>query len=462
MDDAKMVTKPRPTTLWYRVASRIGTLITSGSASIVATSIAANLLRLISSMTLTRLLDANQFGVVGIVTSVAVVFSMLADIGTQAFVIRHPEGNNPDFLDQIWTLRLIRSIALTLAMGILAFPIAMLMHKPVIGPVIAAWSLAFVLDGLSSMAFATAIRERMLWRLSLLDISGNFVQLIIGIPLAIWLRSYWAIILSMIIAAAFKVALSYYLFSGSARRIFFSRSRAKELWEFARVIGPSSYLTLIILQADKIFLGATLSLESFGLYTVAATLAASPTVLAWSYTRRVLYPIYAETARESPERLAEIFYGKRRAASIVFTFLTAATAGGSALIIALLYDPRYMGAAPILTWLCVSASLSLVNYAADELLISVGKIRATLHANIVRATWLAIGIIVAITFQKPLIMVPFFGLIEIPTMFFYWYGLKRLGVLNWRQEGLVLLVATFGGGVGLASATIILGLFPAL
>jgi lipopolysaccharide exporter len=63
------------------LAKRAGLLITGGTSSVLASSMATGLLRLLSNLTLTRLLDAQSFGVVGVITSVAFVLTMLSDIG---------------------------------------------------------------------------------------------------------------------------------------------------------------------------------------------------------------------------------------------------------------------------------------------------------------------------------------------------------------------------------------------
>ena len=142
-----------------------------GTASIVAAAIASNLLRVASSVTLTRLLDARAYGVVGVISSVAFILQLSSDIGVQPFVIRHKLGEDPAFLDEVWTLRLIRSTVLTLVMAALSIPIAGFLGKPEFAAVLAVWSVTFIIDGLASMTFATAVRQQRLWRLTWSELS---------------------------------------------------------------------------------------------------------------------------------------------------------------------------------------------------------------------------------------------------------------------------------------------------
>ena len=91
---------------------------------VIAGNIVVNLARIVSSVVLTRLLTAEDFGVVGIVTSVLFTIAMLSDLGFQAYIIRHEEGDEQRFLDEVWTLRLIRGIAVSVAIAGLAAPIS--------------------------------------------------------------------------------------------------------------------------------------------------------------------------------------------------------------------------------------------------------------------------------------------------------------------------------------------------
>ena len=104
---------------------------------VVGTVIASNVLRMISSIVLTRLLMPEAFGTVGLISSIAFVLSMISDLGFQAFVIRHRDGAERRFLDVIWTIRLVRAAVLTLVLVMLATPIANLIHRPVIAAALA-------------------------------------------------------------------------------------------------------------------------------------------------------------------------------------------------------------------------------------------------------------------------------------------------------------------------------------
>ena len=429
---------------------RLIEVATGGAASIVVAAVLANLLRIVSSATLTRILDVQAFGVVGLVTSVAFVFSLVSDIGVQPFVIRHARGDDQTFLDEIWTMRLIRSIGLTAIMAALAVPVSLALGKPDFSPIIVVWSINFTLDGLASMAFATAVREQKLWRLAWLELGASVLVFLVSVILGILLRNYWALLMAMIVGATFKSVLSYWLFPNSSRRLRFSRETAREMWNFSRYIAPSSLMWMFVLQSDKLVLARMMPLATFGLYSLAVTISSAGSGLASNYTRRVLYPAYAAAVRTGSPPLRQVFYGMRRWPNLLYMMTIGGLGGGAGLIVSILYDARYGGVTLYLRLLCISAALVLANTASEEVLIAAGKLRATLNVNVIRIIYLVVGVAIAIVYGNTLILVAVFSLVEVAALANYWSSLRKVGLFDLREETVGLLAAGGGAAVGYA------------
>lgn len=441
---------------------RARNVISGGTSSVLFGAMAAGVLRLVSTLTLTRLLDARSYGVVGVIISVAYVLTMISDVGLLNFIARHKQGDQPAFLDEIWTLRLVRGLALTLAMLALSGPVAAFMHKPELAGPIAAWSLSFTIDGLSSLAFASATRHGQLWRLTLWDLSAALATFTISLACALILRSHWALIIGMLCGSAVKAICSYALFGSSRRRLVFSRARSSELWRFSRNIAVSSMLSLLIMQADKLVLARMMPLATYGAYSIAVTLAMSSAYLAIPYSNRVLAAAYSRAILQGKEQLRQIFYARRRKIVVGHMCSVGATIGGAPLIIALLYDPRYHIVTPFFQLLLISAALRMPVTAANQGLLALGATRPLLTANILRFVWLAVGGAVAFCSGRIMAMVIVFGTIEVPALLFLFWCLHREHLLSLREEGYGLVGALAFAGIGTVIANIALGLFPGL
>lgn len=435
----------------WRVRAR---QLLTGRASSVVTAVAfTNVLRVFSSLALTRLLDSSSYGVVGIVTSVAYVIAMLTDTGIIPFVVRHERAADPQFLDEVWTIRLVRGAMLTLVMAAVAGPVAHFLGKDALTAVIMAWSFSFLLDGMTSLAFATGVREQQLWRLSILDMVTSIMAMILSIVSAFVLRSYWAIMIGMLGSQVIRVGLSYALFRGSGRRLRFSPARSREVWAFSRNIALSSVLSLFILQADKIFLARMMPLATFGFYAIATTLATAPEAIAGPYNGRILYPAYVKAAQGGKAALARAYYAVRRRVSLLYAVGVGGLIGGAPVLVDILYDPRYVSVAPLIQIVAVRVLLRLPNLAAYEVTVAQGDTRSGLIGNLCRAVWLMVGGAVGVWYGDAWLMIAVVSTDEIPATFWYWWVLGRQGLLNLREELMFFGAAGLGlctGAAGLA------------
>ena len=424
--------------------------MSSDTSLIVWVMVFQNLLRIVSSMTLTRLLSEEAFAIVAVITSVLVTVGLVSDIGITAFLVRHERTAEKEFQNEVWTLRLIRGIILTIVTALVAAPVSRLLGHPDLALVIAVAGATSLLDGLQSLAPLVALRSRRLRKLTVIDVGSQILGLMISIALAYWLRSYWAIVFSNLFAQVLSIVFSYVLYDNSAQRWRVSRERSAELWRFSRFITGSTILTLVITQGDKLVLVRALPLDTMGLYVIAAGLAAAPVGLVAAYTSRVTYPLLAQVRREDPTILAYQFYHHRYFQTLLYCFAAGGLIGCAPAVIALLYDPRYLGAGVFLQIMAISSFFSFGTYAANEVMIALGHTRFTFFTNVVRLSYLIVGGAAGWTLLGPVGIVWAVGTVELVAQLFSWVWLRRSGLLDMRREALFLIAGAAGFGVGLA------------
>jgi O-antigen/teichoic acid export membrane protein len=413
-------------------------------------------------MLLTRLLTPSDFGIVGIITTIFVVAEMITDLGFEAFLVRHQQTDDRRFRDVIWTIHAKRGLGLFAAVAFASPAIAWAFGKPVVALPLAVASVIFFINGLSSLSLITALRRDMSRELSLLDFGLQVLQTTACLLLALWWRNAWSIIAAMVLQSGMRAFCSYAFFQESAHRPARDSAISQEFLAFSRVVMVSSTLALLIGQSDKLILGRLFTLDEFGLYAIAVTIASAPTGFAGSYVRRIAYPVYAQTSRDAPAQLGKVYYEVRNAASALYAFGCGGLIGGASLIVALLYDPRYGSASIFISLLMIASALRLPNQAAAELLTACGEIKATLHVNVLRIVWLLISIPAGFVLFRAIGVVGAVGLIEVPAMLYSWLLLRRVDVLDIRKELLFLGLLAAGTLIGLGGAREVLALFPRL
>ena len=315
-------------------------LYRSNTGVLIATTAGTVVVRMASTVFLTRLLSPDTFGVVGIISSIFYFVVMLTDLGFQAFVVRHPQGDEMHFRNVIWTVHVWRG-ALIAAVAMAFSPVvAAVLQKPEVALPLAAACLTLFFNGIASLSLITVLRRNGARRLSVFDLALAVFQTVLSILLAIWLRNVWAIIIAMIVQSAVRAILSYVMFQDGRHRFAFDRALGREFWRFSRIILMSSFIALLLNQTDKLVLARIFSLSEFGLYAVATSLATVPAAFVASYLSRVIYPVYAAVWNNAPADLPRVFYDARWRVSCLYAFAAGGLVGGAPFVVRLLYDTR--------------------------------------------------------------------------------------------------------------------------
>ena len=280
--------------------------------------------------------------------------------------------------------------------------------------------------------------------------------------LALWWHNAWSIIAAMLLQSGLRALLSYRLFPDSQQRPARDGAISREFLGFSRFVMVSSALALIIGQTDKVVLGRVFTLSEFGVYAIALTIASAPVAFAESYINRIVFPVCARTWREMPDQLASVYYNVRRRAGALYGFACGGLIGSAGFLIALLYDPRYAAASTYVSLLAIGTALRLPNAAAAQLMVAVGQVQKTMHMTMVRLLWLLAAVPLGLAVVGPIGVIAAIGLMEVPATIYCWVLLRRIGVLELRNELAFLGIVAAGAAIGWAGGSELLRLFPHL
>lgn len=431
------------------ILSRWRRLSGSNVALVTGTVVLTNIMRLGSTIFLTRLLSPADFGATAIFGAIIIVLQMISDLGFHIFVVQHRDGDDPRFLNVIWTIRLVRSVLLTLALAALATPLAWAIGQPALTAAIAVIGLQFIIEAASSMALITTVRRQRLAWLSVIDLAVVAAQIMLGLVLAWWLQSYWAIVWAGLAGAGLRTLLSYLAFPAALPRFAFDAAIFADLWRFGRTIVGAHTVQVVMAQLDKFVLARLFPLSVFGTYGIAASLAGAPSAFTALYPARVLLPVMAAAWRDDPAQLPQVYYACRRRVMLLYMLAMGIFTGFAPGIVAILYDPRYAAAGEQLAILAIAPLFALNNCAAREALIVVGRVQALLYANLVRAAWLALAGTGGYLAFGPPGFIAAIGTIELPVLCYNWWELQRHRLLRPREELAMLATAGIGVGLGL-------------
>ena len=271
--------------------SELNTKIVKATKWSSITEVVAKLITPITSIVLARLLTPEAFGVVATLTMVITFAEIFTDAGFQKYLIQH------EFVDDIdkdqstnvafWS-NLIMSLLIWLIIGIFDDPLAAMVGNPGLGHVLTIACVSIPLAAFSSIQMALYKRDLDFKTLFKVRIVGICIPLLVTVPLAFYLRSYWALVIGTI-ATNCANAVLLTVFSNWKPRFFYSFAKLKEMFSFSAwsvVEAVSIWLTGYV---DVFIIGVYLNEYYLGLYKTSMTVVGQIMGLITAATTPILF-----------------------------------------------------------------------------------------------------------------------------------------------------------------------------
>lgn len=418
-------------------------------------------IRLGSSIILTRILRPEAYGIITIILSIVFVVELLADINVTLFIVREPSGEAPRYLNTAWTMRLGRAIVNS-AIVFFGAPIIAntIYHAPELILPLRVFSISFIISGLESMAFPLAVRRKQTRIVMYSELVATFLSTLFAVIYCEISRDYWGLIYGILFNRLLIAAFSYRFYPESWPRLHFDRAAARAIMKFTKFTMPSSLLTIAMTQFDKVVFLRLFDLRLLGVYGLAGNIASPIESLVAKISNQVLYPRCAHNYRSDRETFSLKYYTENIKLFISILIVPATIGGGARLVIALLYDPRYAQAADVLQAFMLRAMLLSLATPAEDLMIAAGAVHVMLVGNFFRALWM---------FTMSLTGYYLFGfmgftygaaLSPLPPLIYYWWLQRKSGMMVPKYELFKISFAACVAMGAYAACSLILAFLP--
>lgn len=354
-------------------------------------------LRLVSNLILARLLFPEAFGLMALVSVVTVGLMMFSDVGIGPAIAQNKRGDDPDFLDTAWTIQVIRGFALWAGACALAWPMAEFYDASELALYLPIAGVSLALAGFNPTRIETAHRHLLVGRLTVLDLSGQFIGILSMIVLAWLTQSVIALVIGGVVGAAAKLTLTHFFMPGEVNRFRWEKAAARELVSFGKWIFLSTAFFFVSSQGDKAILGKFLPLESLGIYNIGYFLASFPLLLGHAVNQRVMIPVYRDAPpAASAENAAKL--ARMRAvisAGVIGLLAVMAFAGPS--LVDLLYDDRYAQAGGLVVLIACALIPQVIGMTYDQAALAAGDSRRFFVFSGSRAAVQLLALLIGIT-----------------------------------------------------------------
>ena len=237
------------------------------------TEISSKLIAPISTMVLARVLTPEVFGVVATITMIISFTQIFSDAGFQKYLIQHEFENDIDKY-KTTNVAFISNLAISLLLWgmIIIFreSLAKLVGNPGLGNVIAIACVSIPLAAFSSIQIALYKRSFDFKTLFYTRIVGILIPIVITIPLALYLKNYWALIIGTI-AVHSSNAIILTIKSKWKPNWYYSINRLKKMFSFSSWVLLDTILVWATSYIDIFIIGVTLNEYYLGIYKTSIT-----------------------------------------------------------------------------------------------------------------------------------------------------------------------------------------------
>lgn len=319
------------------------------------------IVRVVSSLVLTRLLFPEAYGIVAIASVIPTVLSMWSDVGIAASVVRYRGDNIADFLSTSWIIQACRGLILWIIILLIAFVLVLLQHQDIfpknsvfsnsqLPPVVAVLGITAFFSGIESTKIWLADRELQFNLVTFMDICSKFFGFIFMLLVAIISKTVWVLVIGMLSSSVIRTVLSHLLLKGPPFTIKWNKQFATDIFNTGRWIALSSSFSLIPLQGGNILLGLFFPANVVGQYSL-ATQIISVVKSILENNIRIFHTIFGETYRTFPEKLKDRYYQMRYPIDLIAFFFVGLFIVAGPSIVHFFYDPRYASAGWMVQWL---------------------------------------------------------------------------------------------------------------
>lgn len=267
------------------------------------TEVVAKLVAPFSTMVLARLLTPEAFGVVATLTMIITFAEIFTDAGFQRYLIQFEFKDDEDKYNTanvaFWS-NLTMSLVLWALIAIYSEPLATLVGNPGLGHVISIACVSIPLAAFSSIQMALYKRDFDFKTLFYTRIAGILIPIFVTIPLAIWLRSYWALVIGTI-TINLSNAIILTVKSKWRPSLYYSFKRLKQMFSFCSWTLIDTILVWATSYIDIFFIGMMLNEYYLGLYRTSIATVGQITSLITASLLPVLMPSLSRLQNDIPE-----------------------------------------------------------------------------------------------------------------------------------------------------------------
>jgi teichuronic acid exporter len=219
---------------------------------------------------LTRMISPAEFGIMGMAMAIIVIAHLFLDLGFNRAIIQHNEVSMVQY-SSIFYLNVAISLLLTALCYLLAYPLSLFYHEPLIKPVFKVLSIVFLINGLNLVPSAILYKKLKFKLNSILNIISSITGGAVGVIMAYNGYGIWSLVVQSLLTSLI-ILITNFFYSNWLPNLSFSLTAIKPLWSYGSRMFASGLLDNIYTRLDIFIIGKIFSTHTLGFYTRAQSM----------------------------------------------------------------------------------------------------------------------------------------------------------------------------------------------
>ena len=251
-----------------------------------------NVLSLVTTIVLARLLTPADFGLVALTVSLLAFTHLIQESGLGAALIVH-RGD----LKRAASSAMLFTPVVGLGLYIICFAaapiLANIFNQPELTSVFRVASVILLLRGLAIVPLALLEREMRFGRMTFIELAGGIAQTVASIGLAVLGAGVWALVAGQLVAGLVQLVAAWILIPLRLSLHDADRHTLRSLMRYGRHVGIANILDYGNASAEGIVVGRVLGTNELGYYSVAKRLASMPVQVLGNILGRGVFAAFA-------------------------------------------------------------------------------------------------------------------------------------------------------------------------
>lgn len=347
-------------------------------------------------ITLARLLDPKEFGLIAMVTVFSNFFLIVNDIGISSAIIQKKDVTEEDLSSGFW-VNLVEGLIITGLFFVLAPVIAGFYSNSALRPIIMVVSVIFTISSLGMIQYALLSKKMDFRTLAVVEIASVTLGGGVAVALAATGFGVWSIVAQMLTSCFVMTALLLLLSNWKPKLILRWQS-TKKLLSFGLPVAGFHLVNYFNRNLDNLLIGKYLGAKQLGYYDVAYKSLLFPVSNVSYIISRVMFPALSKL-EDDKARVRNAYIRATQYIALITFPLMAGLAILAPQLVRVTLGPKWERAIFLIEVLALIGGLQSIYTTIGSLYLSQGRTGILFLFGLVQVVVYAVGFIIGLHWQ---------------------------------------------------------------